>query len=381
MAGLMSDADIYVINYENLLWLFDTLAMFREFRSGWPFEAIVFDELTYMKGYSSKRFKRYKKLFKRFQFRWGLTGTIMPNSYFDLFAQYYCLDGGKRLGSSFYSYRLTHFYPTDYQQYNWVPHEGAAEKIQEKVADITLEIDHDAGLPDTIIGIVPAELTPTQFKKYKTFESDMFMELDGEEFEAFNKAALSMRCHQFVQGAMYYDDEHNWKPIHNAKFDALDNTLEEIGHAPTIIYYYYKHDLERLTEYLLKRLGKADAHRLAILGNLKTEKELKDFIRRWEAGEYWYVLAHPGSAGHGLNLQFGGSTIVWFTLPYYRLEYYLQANARLVRTGQDETVAIYHILVAGTIDYVMYKALQDKEGTQESFVDAVKEYRKSLDLL
>jgi len=380
--ALYGKTDIYLINYENLLWLFDTLATFREFRSGWPFDAIVFDELTNMKGYTSKRFKRYKKLVDRFVFRWGLTGTIMPNSYQDLFAQYYSLDGGKRLGSSFYSYRVKYFYPTDYQQFNWVLHEGAEEKIQSLVQDITLEIDHDAGLPEVLPpAIVPAELSPKLYKQYKTFEKEMFMEIDGEEFEAFNKAALSMRCHQFVQGAMYYDEEKNWKTIHTAKFDALNDTLEEIGRKPTIIYYYYKHDLERLEEYLKKKVGKADWRRIAVLSRLKTKTELEGFLNAWNAGELWYVLSQPGSAGHGLNLQFGGSTIIWFSLPYYRLDLYLQANARLIRTHQKETVAIYHILVVNTIDYVMYNAMQDKEATQADFMTAIRNYRHLLDLV
>lgn len=376
--ALSTPADIYLINYENLIWLFDTLSKFRPWVRGaaWPFDAIVFDELTKMKGYQSKRFKAYKRYIDRFVYRWGLTGTIMPNSYFDLFSQYFCLDKGARLGTSFYSYRTRFFYATDWNQYHWKPHLGTEDRIKRLVSDITLEIDHDAGLPDIIEGVVEAEMSPGKLKAYKKLERDMLVELDNAEISALNKAALYGKCRQFANGAVYTNtEEKEWETIHDAKLEALDDILEETGPVPIIIYTAYIHDTIRLEEFLRKRLGKGSEDQIVNLGLFTREAQLQDFIRRWENRSIRFVLAHPGSAGHGLNLQFGGNTIIWFGITD-NLEYFLQANARLVRTGQVHTVAIYYILTKETIDFPVYKTLQKKDANQQDFIKALREYRK-----
>jgi len=384
LAALRTPADVYLINYENLIWLFDTLTKFTPYckkDSKWPFDAIVFDELTRMKGYSAKRFKAYKRFINRFSYRWGLTGTIMPRDYFDLFSQYYCLDGGERLGTSYFSYRTRFFYPTDWNQYHWQLHRGAEETIRELITDITLEIDHDAGLPDVIEGKIYAEMSHKVTKMYKQLEKDMLLKLEDADITPLNKAALYGKCRQFANGAIYTGSSDKvWELIHDAKLDALDDILEETGPVPIIIYTAFQHDTARLKEYLRKKLGKEHTTTVVDIGELTSKPQLTRFILDWESGKTRFVLAHPGSAGHGLNLQFGGNTIIWFG-PTDNLEHYLQANARLIRTGQEKTVAIYHILTRGTIDVPIFAATSRKDARQMDFMTALREYSKRNYLL
>lgn len=358
LAALQSDADIYIINRENLQWLIE--------KSGMPFEydMVVLDELSSFKNWQSKRFRAFMKVRPRVKRVIGLTGTPSSNGMMDLFAEFKCLDMGERLGRFITQYRNAYFKPdhTNGQivySYQLLP--DAEQQIYDRIADITVSLkamDH-LRMPELISTRYPVYMDEEEKQKYDRLKADLILPYkDQDNITAANAAALSGKLCQMANGAVY-SDEREVVHIHDRKLDALEDIIEA-AQGPILVCYWYKHDLERI----VKRLEelKVDYGRISSEGS----------IRMWNAGKMQVGLIHPASAGHGLNLQSGGHVIVWFGLTW-SLELYDQTNARLWRQGQQaETVVVQHLVTAGTIDERILDALQHKEQSQNALIDAVK---------
>ena len=353
ISALKRRADIYIINRENVQWLVED--------SGLPFtyDMLVIDELSSFKSHQAKRFKsllKVRPLVKRIV---GLTGTPSSNGLMDLWAEYRLLDMGNRLGRFIGRYREAYFKPdkTNGQiVFSYKPVPGAEDIIYDKISDITISMkacDY-LKLPGLVMNRVSVELDDKEKKVYERFRKDLVTQVQDTEIDAANAAVLSGKLMQMSSGAIY-DEEKNVLPIHDKKLDALEDLLEAANGKPVLIAYWFKHDLQRIQ----KRVPGAR--------EIKTGKDIED----WNAGRVPVALIHPASAGHGLNLQSGGSTLVWFSLTW-SLELYQQTNARLYRQGQKETVVIHHIVAKDTIDENVVAALEKKDQTQTALINAVK---------
>ncbi|EGQ2750787.1 DEAD/DEAH box helicase [Staphylococcus pseudintermedius] len=354
IAALNKEADIYVTNKENTKWLCD------QYKKDWPFDMVVIDELSTFKNPSSQRFKAIRKkqpLIKRFV---GLTGTPSPNSLLDLWAQVYLIDRGERLETSFSRYRERFFKPTHQVSdhvFNWELRDGSEERIYELIEDVCLSMK--AGdyldMPKRIDAVQSVNLSSKERKLYDELEKHYILESEEDgTIVAQSGASLSQKLLQLSNGAVYTDDE-SVRHLHDRKLDKLEEIIEESQGQPLLVFYNFKHDKERIME------------RFDEVVTLDDES-YKD---RWIEGKVKILLAHPASAGHGLNLQKGGHIIVWFGLTW-SLELYQQANARLYRQGQTHTTIIHHIMTDNTIDQKVYQALQNKELTQEDLMQAIK---------
>ncbi|MDA9472657.1 DEAD/DEAH box helicase [Enterococcus sp. 5H] len=352
--ALNTKADIYLINRENVVWLVE------HYKKRWPFKTVIIDELSSFKDPKSKRFKALRKVRPLMERVIGLTGTPAPNTLIDLWPQIYLLDRGERLGKTITQYRNKYFRPAQQNGhivYSWELLPGAEEEIYQKIGDICVSMkakDH-LDLPERINNYVTVNLTPAERTKYKTLERDYVLELTNSDVVAANAAVLSNKLLQMANGCIY-DEEDQPQIIHEAKLDALERIIEEAQGQPILVFYSYKHDLARI----LKRFKQATAL------DIKS-----DHIDQWNDGKIDLLLAHPQSAGHGLNLQKGGHIIVWFGLTW-SLEYYQQANARLDRQGQTESVIVHHIVAKDTLDEQVIGALQQKEVNQDALLEAVK---------
>ena len=357
LAALNTPADIYIINRENIQWLVE--------KSGVPFDfdMIVIDELSSFKNHQSKRFKALMKVRPKVKRIVGLTGTPSSNGLMDLFAEFKLLDMGARLGRFIGQYRQTYFMPDKRNGaivYSYKPFPGAERAIYKRISDITISMkaaDH-LKLPELITTEYSVQLNESERKKYEKLCNELVLNLPDGEITAANAAALSGKLCQLANGAIY-DDEQEVIKIHDRKLDALEDIIESMNGRPLLVAYWFKHDYDRIAERLTSLKVK--------FSKLDTEQN----IRKWNNGEIPVALIHPASAGHGLNLQEGGSTFVWFGLTW-SLELYQQANARLWRQGQKNTVVIQHIITKGTIDERIMKALSDKDSTQAALIDAVK---------
>ena len=352
--ALKQDADIYITNKENTKWLCDY------YKKDWPFDMIVVDELSTFKNHTSQRFKALKKklpLVKRFV---GLTGTPSPNSMMDLWAQVYLIDSGERLEKSFTRFRERYFKPTHQVSehvFNWELREDAEELIYQKIEDvcISMKASDYLDMPERIDTSQEVTLSNEERKLYEELERDYILESEEDgTIVAQSGASLSQKLLQLSNGAVY-TDEQDVRQVHDRKLDKLEEIVEESQGQPILLFYNFKHDKERI----LERFNQA-----VVLGSDGYKDE-------WDKGNTEILLAHPASAGHGLNLQQGGHIIVWFGLTW-SLELYQQANARLYRQGQDNTTIIHHIMTENTIDQRVYKALQNKELTQDELMNAVK---------
>lgn len=358
IAALKTSADIYIINRENVQWLIE--------ESGTPFDfdMLVIDELSSFKNHQTKRFKALMKVRPKIKRVVGLTGTPSSNGLMDLFAEFKILDMGQRLGRFIGQYRNAYFQPDKRNGaiiYSYKPLPFAEKRIYEKISDITISMKSTDYLkmPQLISSEYTVSLSKDERKKYDRMKAELVLQTSYGEITAANAAALSNKLSQMANGAIY-DDESNIIEIHQQKLDALEDIIESMSNKPLLIAYWYKHDLERIC----KRLQKLHIP----FSKLDTDES----IRRWNNGEIPVALIHPASAGHGLNLQSGGNTIVWFGLTW-SLELYQQTNARLWRQGQTEnTVVVQHIVAKGTIDEQILKALQKKDGTQSALIAAVK---------
>lgn len=350
--ALMQRAQIYLINRENMDWLIN--------ESGMPFDydMVVIDELSSFKSHSAKRFRALRKVRPCVKRMVGLTGTPSSNGLMDLWAEIGILDMGKRLGRYITHFRNTYFVPDKRNQqiiFSYKPKPGAEEAIYRQISDITISMRNTdyLKLPELVINEIPVKLSDDERRHYQTMKDDMMLTIKDREIDAVNAAALSGKLLQMANGAVY-DGSGSFARIHDRKLDALEDIIEGANGKPVLIAYWFKHDLERILE-------RFPAERL----------DSSDSIRRWNDGEIPIAVIHPASAGHGLNLQSGGSCLVWFGLTW-SLELYQQTNARLWRQGQKETVVIHHIITKGTIDEQVLDALKRKDKTQTALIDAVK---------
>lgn len=352
LSALNKQADIYIINRENIQWLVDKSGV--EF----DFDMVVIDELSSFKSWQSKRFKAFMKVRPKVKRIVGLTGTPSSNGLMDLFAEFKILDMGDRLGRFIGQYRNTYFLPDKRNGqviYSYKPLPFAEKEIYNKISDITISMKAKDYLkmPELIINNIEVEMSCKELKLYNKLKSDMVLDIDGKELDAPNAAALSNKLLQMANGAVY-DDNKAVVEIHSQKLDALEDLIEAANGKPVLVAYWYKHDKDRI----MQRFQAEE---------INTSAD----IDKWNKGEMPVALIHPASAGHGLNLQQGGSTIVWFGLTW-SLELYQQLNARLYRQGQKETVVIHHIITKDTIDENVIKALEKKDLSQNSLIEAVK---------
>ena len=352
LRALRTPAHVYLINRENIDWLIT--------KSGIPFDfdMVVIDELSSFKSYSAKRFKSLLKVRPRVKRIVGLTGTPSGNGLMDLWAEFRVLDMGERLGRYITHYRNRFFVPDKRNQqmvFSYKPIPGAEDEIYRLISDITISMKSGDYLkmPECIINEVPVTLSDEEWSIYDDFREDMVVALKDDEIDAVNAASLSGKLLQMANGAVY-NEEKEVVHIHDRKLDALEDLIEGANGKPVLIAYWFNHDLERIK------------NRFAIR-EIKTSKDIKD----WNNGEIPVAVIHPASAGHGLNIQFGGSTIIWFGLTW-SLELYQQTNARLWRQGQNNTVVIHHIIAKNTIDEDVMKALRKKEKVQSALIDSVK---------
>ena len=357
-AALLQPTHIHIINRENVQWLIE--------ESGLPFsyDMVVIDELSSFKSYQAKRFRSLMKVRPLVKRIVGLTGTPSSNGLMDLWAEFRVLDMGKRLGRFITHYRDEFFLPdkrSAQQVFTYKPKPGAEAEIYRRIGDITISmkaVDH-LRMPELVMNEARVSMSDAEAGLYNAMKDDLVINLKGEEIDAANAAALAGKLCQMANGALY-GEERNALRIHDRKLDALEDLIEGANGKPVLVAYWFKHDLARLEERL---------HKLHIpFSRMDTQES----IVRWNRGELPVALIHPASAGHGLNLQAGGSTLIWFGLTW-SLELYQQTNARLWRQGQQsETVVIHHIITRGTIDETIMNALKRKDRTQTALIDAVK---------
>ncbi|NFA43987.1 DEAD/DEAH box helicase [Clostridium botulinum] len=351
------DADIYVTNRENVVWLVDNY-----FKS-WKWDTCIIDELSSFKSSKAKRFRALKKVRPYFKRIIGLTGTPAPNSLIDLWPQVYLLDGGERLGKTITGYRERYFTPGDRNQFvvfNYNLKDGAEEAIHNKISDIcvSMKAKDYLDLPERIDNKIYIDLPKKVKDQYRELEKDLIIQLDNEDITATNSAVLTGKLLQMCNGAVYSEGKEIVE-VHDEKLNALMDIIEAANGKPVLIFYSFKHDLIRIQEFLKKNKLKGQ------------ELDGPEDIKKWNNGEIPILLLHPASAGHGLNLQYGGNIVVWFGLTW-SLELYQQANARLHRQGQKETVIIHHIIAKNTVDEDVIKALTNKEVNQNILLEAVK---------
>lgn len=353
--ALATDADIYVIGRDNVVWLVE------QCRQGWPFDMVVIDELSSFKNPQAKRFRALKKVIPKASRVVGLTGTPSANGLMDLWAEIYLLDRGERLGHTLGAYREKYFRPgarNGYVVFKWEPLRGSREKIEAAISDICISMSADdyLTLPKRIDNLIPVKLSPQEMKQYKTMEAEQLLHIDDEDVVALNAAAVMTKLLQIANGSVY-SHEGNVVRLHDAKLEALLEIIDTTD-SPVLIFYSYKHDLAAI--------------KTAIPG-ARTLDGPED-IAEWNAGRVQVLLAHPASVGYGLNLQEGGHVIVWYGLTW-SLELYQQANARLYRQGQDKPVIIHHLIAEGTVDEQVMRALQEKDMSQAALMAALKERR------
>lgn len=350
--AFMRKADVYVVNRENVEWLVE--------RSGLPFDfdMVVIDELSSFKSYQAKRFRSLMKVRPLVKRIVGLTGTPSGNGLMDLWAEFRVLDMGERLGRFITRYREAYFSPDKRNGsivYSYRPIPGAEEAIYGRISDITISMrtaDH-LKLPECVMNRVEVGMDEKEMKVYERFRDEMVALIGGREIDAVNAAALSGKLLQMANGAVY-DGNGGSVRIHDRKLDCLEDLIEGMNGKPVLVAYWFRHDAERIK-------ARFDVR------EIRNSKDIED----WNAGLIPVAIIHPASAGHGLNLQQGGSTLIWFGLTW-SLELYQQTNARLHRQGQKDTVVIHHIVCRGTIDEDVMRALGRKERTQDALIDAVK---------
>ena len=355
-----ADADVYVINRENVPWLAD-----RYQGRKWRWDMVVIDELSSFKNNQAERFKAMRRVRPFIRRMVGLTGTPNPNGYMDLWSQVFLLDQGERLEKTIGRYRQLYFRPgkgSGYVTYEWILLPGADKAIQGRIADITVSMQARdyLELPERIDNAVMVRLPEGAAKTYKQMEREHLLQLESDgNVTAANAAAVMNKLLQMAGGAVYDDDGGSWT-FHDEKIKALRDIIDTAG-SPVLVFYGYRHERERLLHEFKAR-------------ELKTGEDIDD----WNDGRVPVMLAHPASVGYGLNLQAGGHVIVWYSLPW-SLELYQQANARLYRQGQTEAVIINHLIAAGTVDEQVLESLKRKDTGQAALMAALRERREGID--
>lgn len=352
LKALKQNSDIYIINRENVDWLVT--------KSGidFNFDMLVIDELSSFKSHTSKRFKSLLKIRPYFERVVGLTGTPSSNGLMDLWAEFRVLDLGERLGRYITHYRNEYFLPDKRNGaviFSYKPQPNAEERIYRRLADMTISMKSTEYLkmPELILNELEINLDEEDQMKYKKFKKEMVMTIQEKEIDAINAASLSNKLIQLANGSIY-DEDKKFYEVHNKKLDKLEEIIESANGKPVLVAYWFKADKERIEKRFKVR-----------------EIKTADDIKQWNIGMINLALIHPASAGHGLNLQSGGSTLVWFSLTW-SLELYQQTNARLYRQGQKDTVVIHHLITKNTIDEDIMKSLKRKDKTQEALMRAVK---------
>lgn len=353
-AALLENVDIYLINRENVKWLVE------KYQRSWPFDLVVIDELSSFKDQGSQRFKALRKVRPKIKRLIGLTGTPAPNTLQDLWPQMYIIDQGESLEKTITKYRHKYFRPgrsSGHIVYDYVLLPGAKEAIYEKIGDnvVSMKAKDHLDLPPRVDNIYKVEMSGNELKQYKYLEREYVLSLEEGDVVASNAAVLSNKLLQMANGAIY-DEEGQVQVIHGQKLEALERIIEDAQGEPVLVFYQYKHDLKRILEKFPE----------AKLLDIKAGD-----VKKWNNKEIPIMLAHPQSAGHGLNLQAGGHIAVWFGITW-SLEYYQQANARLDRQGQTESVVIHHIITKGTVDEIALKRLSGKAQGQDELLEAVK---------
>lgn len=365
LTALASAGDIYVINRENVQWLVETCG------KQWDFDAIIIDELSSFKSPKAKRWRCLKRVAKLARIVWGLTGTPAGNGYIDLWPEMFLIDGGERLGRTLGEFRTKWFSPGAHKGnivYEWRLKPGAKEDIDRRLSDICLSMSKEdwLTLPPVVHNTVTVRMDAKERKLYDQLRRDCVLPLLGGELADMKNfdqaivggtaATLSGKLLQMANGAVY-DEDGGVVHIHDRKLDALADIAEEAHGQSLLVFYSYRHDIDRIRERFPQAVE---------IGGSET-------IRAWNAGEIPMLLCHPASAGHGLNLQQGGHIIVWFGLPW-SLELYQQANARLNRMGQGQSVIVHHVVCEGTLDEKVLSALTEKDAVQKGLLDALKGY-------
>jgi len=351
--ALYKKADIYTINRENVPWLVDF------YKNDWPFDMVIIDELSSFKSPSAKRFKALKKVRHKIKRIVGLTGTPAPNGLLDIWSQIYLLDGGERLGRTFSGYRGRYFHPQKYINggipTDYALNDDAEDKIYDRISDICISMKalEYLKMPEIIFNKIEVALSEKEMSLYRKLERDLLLPLEESDVDAANAAVLSNKLLQMSGGAVY-DEYGDVQHIHDRKLEALEDLIEAANGKPVLIYYGFRHEKDRI-----KKCFEAE------------EINTSGDIAKWNKGDMAIALCHPASAGHGLNLQSGGCTIIWFGVTW-SLELYQQANARLWRQGQKQTVIINHILTRQTIDERVMQALDNKDTGQKALIEAVK---------
>lgn len=352
LKALKQNSDIYIINRENVDWLVT--------KSGidFNFDMLVIDELSSFKSHTSKRFKSLLKIRPYFERVVGLTGTPSSNGLMDLWAEFRVLDLGERLGRYITHYRNEYFLPDKRNGaviFSYKPQPNAEERIYRRLADMTISMKSTEYLkmPELILNELEINLDEEDQMKYKKFKKEMVMTIQEKEIDAINAASLSNKLIQLANGSIY-DEDKKFYEVHNKKLDKLEEIIESANGKPVLVAYWFKADKERIEKRFKVR-----------------EIKTADDIKQWNMGMINLALIHPASAGHGLNLQSGGCTLVWFSLTW-SLELYQQTNARLYRQGQKDTVVIHHLITKNTIDEDIMKSLKRKDKTQEALMRAVK---------
>lgn len=352
LKALKQNSDIYIINRENVDWLVT------KSRIDINFDMLIIDELSSFKSHTSKRFKSLLKIRPYFERVVGLTGTPSSNGLMDLWAEFRVLDLGERLGRYITHYRNEYFLPDKRNGaviFSYKPQPNAEERIYRRLADMTISMKSTEYLkmPELILNELEINLDEEDQIKYKKFKKEMVMTIQEKEIDAINAASLSNKLIQLANGSIY-DEDKKFYEVHNKKLDKLEEIIESANGKPVLVAYWFKADKERIEKRFKVR-----------------EIKTADDIKQWNKGMIDLALIHPASAGHGLNLQSGGSTLVWFSLTW-SLELYQQTNARLYRQGQKDTVVIHHLITKNTIDEDIMKSLKRKDKTQESLMKAVK---------
>jgi SNF2 family DNA or RNA helicase len=339
--------DVHLINYENLVWLI------KHWGHDWPYDLVVFDEISKMKSPTSKRFRAFRQVRKYVNNVIGLTGSPATNGLIDLWAQIWLIDMGERLGRTFSAFKDRWFITNQWShEVEYRP--GAEEEIHSRISDIAISMAAEDYLqmPDRFDVINWVDLPPSVMAGYSRLERDMFLRLKQGDIAAVNAAVLTGKCLQYTSGALYHEDK-SWEQVHDEKLDELESILEEAD-GPVLVSYNFNSDLDRL---------KARFPHARTINSDET-------IDEWNRGEIPLLLVHPASAGHGLNLQEGGHRLVWFSLTW-SLELYQQLNGRLYRQGQTKPVTVHHIVARDTIDAVVLNALRNKRRVQDALLDAI----------
>ena len=378
LLALNSQAQIHIINVDNLVWLLRVLRS-RAKKYGWPYDALIIDESSMFKTPKSKRFGSLRFQVKRFDRRVILTGTPAPKGLLDLWGQMFILDEGQRLGAQVERYRSRFFHPGGFKGYGYVADDDAEQKILELISPLilTMRAEDWLELPPTIKQEVYVDLPPQARTHYRKLEAEMFLELEKGSTEALSAASLSSKCWQLANGFVYLDDEageRTWQAVHDAKLEALHEVIDGVG-GNVLVAYWFKPDLARLRAAFPKAPAIVDC---------KNERALQRLQDEWNAGKHRVMLVHPQGAGHGLNLQGGGNVLVFYSMLWSR-EYYAQVierigAARQIATGRDH-VMIKHIIARDTVDEVMLMTQRVRHADERRAIKLLKEYREVQELL